>query len=274
MGYLPLRLAVSGRILGADHVTQPQCRPKGARGGVGWGGPGRAGQGRATRTGAQPGRVQRGGSALCGGAVLSTWTAGEMRRFHVLFHRALPHASFSHPACGARWASTPARRRPTNQPTSREDHKLRPPGAAKLKATPGLEPADLFWADLARSRRESRLPTAAVSLNSGATPAPRRARLGSDGSPREAGAHRGLRERTTGWRRAHHAPEPAPERKEPPRARALPLSLLRKRPRPFSPTSNRREEAGRPRSDSGEAIKGTAGSAARSFASGPRSRCS
>lgn len=47
MGYLPLRLAVSGRILGADHVTQPQCRPKGARGGVGWGGVGRAGQGRA-----------------------------------------------------------------------------------------------------------------------------------------------------------------------------------------------------------------------------------
>ncbi|XP_077759285.1 uncharacterized protein LOC144317168 [Canis aureus] len=104
----------------------------------------------------------------------------------------------------------PPRAGQQTSPTSPEGRVPRPPCAARLQSTAGPEPAKLFRASLGRSRRWLRLRTAAVGLNSGATPAPRRAGLGSDRSPRAAGAHgAGASVQWAGGLGAHHAPEPA-----------------------------------------------------------------
>lgn len=89
-------------------------------------------------------------------------------------------------------------------------------------------------------------PTTPVCLNSGAAPAPRRARLGRD-EEQHASEHAAC------GRRAHHAPERAPERKEPPRARSHSLRLENGHA-PVSLASNRCERAGQTESDSREAI--------------------
>lgn len=130
-------------------------------------------------------------------------------------------------SCGARWASTPAApSQPDFSRCSNAEAVLRYKTQAHSRPQAGQSVQGAFGPGQAVDSP----PTAAVSLNSGATPTPRRAILGSDGSSSAAGAHRGLGGRAAGGRRAHHAPEAAPERKEPPRA--LPLSPLRKRPRP------------------------------------------
>lgn len=53
-------------------------------------------------------------------------------------------------SCGARWASTPSRRRPVNQ----SDFSREPYAEAALRCKiPRPEPSNLFWADLAWSGR-------------------------------------------------------------------------------------------------------------------------
>lgn len=157
MGYLPLRLAVSGRILGADHITQQQCRAQGSAG-VGWA---PEGQGRPHWGAAGP-RVARRAGSLGRRGILAVDRRRNAALSRTFFTRALLYANFSLRACGGE--CLPARAAPAGRqlppgagqltsPTSREGNTLRPPCAAKFKSTPGPEPANLFWADLARSRR-------------------------------------------------------------------------------------------------------------------------
>lgn len=113
-------------------------------------------------------------------------------------------------------------------------------------------------------------PTAAVRLNSGATPTPRRAerpdRLGRDGWQR-AGGNARRNERARGTRAARTTPQHGPEEKSH-GARAPTRGPRGKATPPHGVAANRCEREGQPRSHAAEAIKGAAGGAARSFTPG------
>lgn len=263
MGYLPLR---KKSTRWPSNETASGAWHKAAQG---WGGAGRA------RTPAL-GRSWAACSAASGlsrrCAVFSPWTAGQRRCFHILFSPRLsctPISVSGRAETSARQLLRqlpPASSQPANPTTWDGRSHAEAVLSCKIQVHSQPPAGQPVLGGLGPRQAVVSPPTAAVSLNSGATHTPRRARLGSDGSPSAAGAHRELGGRAAGGRRAHHAPEPAPEEKSR-RARS------RSRPQetatpPSSPKSNRRERVGRPRSDSGEAIKGTAGRAARSFTSG------
>ncbi|KAL1782237.1 hypothetical protein HispidOSU_021008 [Sigmodon hispidus] len=112
-------------------------------------------------------------------------------------------------------------------------------------------------------------PTAAVRLNSGATPTPRRAerpdRLGRDRWQRADG-HPRRNKRARGMRAARTTPQNGPEEKSPgARSHALPRG---KTTPPHGFASNRCEREGQPRSHATETIKGAAGRAVLSFYAG------
>lgn len=133
MGYLPLRLAVSG-ILGADRVTAvPGTRKRG--GGVGpaaQGALGRPHWGAAGPRAASPaGSLGRRGilAVDCRNATFSG----------AFFTRALPHGNFSLRACGGQ--CPPALAAPANQSNFSRGWYAE---AARHCKTPGPEPANLF----------------------------------------------------------------------------------------------------------------------------------
>lgn len=115
-------------------------------------------------------------------------------------------------------------------------------------------------------------PTAAVRLNSGATPTPRRAkrpaRLGRDRWRRASGSAQKWRgTRQAGG--AHHAPE-WPGKKKRANARAPTRCFMEKATPPRPLASNQCQREGQPRSRTKEAIKGAAGRGALSFTTEPK----
>ncbi|XP_073075556.1 uncharacterized protein [Manis javanica] len=157
-------------------------------------------------------------------AVLRRKNAGLSR---TSFTRALPSTNLSFRACFGHsfrsvccghWASTPARHQPTCQPDCSSESELRTPCAAKLKST-ARPSARSVKGRFGSGQAVASPPTAAVRLNSGATPAPRRARHGRAESPGASGRAPGA-----GQAGGAHAPprnEPLKERSRRARSRAL-----------------------------------------------------
>lgn len=167
-------------------------------------------------------RVPRGWAALGRGAALSLWMGGQTRRFQC-FHASIsasqfpflgvwwpgPASSFS----DRRWAPTFARR-PLASSDSPVGAKLRTDLSCKTEVHSRPQPVQ---GELGARQAMASPPTAARSLNSGATPAPRKAgspaRLGSDISQRAYGCAPGDERARGAGRCAHHAQERPPEEK-------------------------------------------------------------